>query len=168
MSLQSSYPSKRRASTTDNTNNVNSFFFVVIPFQTKGFYNRLYGCVSYSLFVVIPFQTKGFYNNKQQQQQHHFQSSYPSKRRASTTITCNKKTKIMRSSYPSKRRASTTWLGIKGRRSPRVVIPFQTKGFYNSVVELMSVCKLGRHTLPNEGLLQPFGNKEDAAFAIER
>ena len=36
---QSSYPSKRRASTTGDGKKQRKIFFVVIPFQTKGFYN---------------------------------------------------------------------------------------------------------------------------------
>ena len=60
--------------------------FVVIPFQTKGFYNWMSKSRPVVPFVVIPFQTKGFYNkNRQTHEEVNLQSSYPSKRRASTT-----------------------------------------------------------------------------------
>ena len=58
-----SYLSKREASTTQKVQDVLSYSSVVIPLQTKGFYNReqryqpWYWC-----WVVIPLQTKGFYN----------------------------------------------------------------------------------------------------------
>ena len=59
---KSSYPSKRKASTTCEAQSGGGSRCVVIPFQTKGFYNCQRLQLDQRSVVVIPFQTKGFYN----------------------------------------------------------------------------------------------------------
>ena len=59
-----SYLSKREASTTQKVQDVLSYSSVVIPLQTKGFYNvHMLGIGTRTSGVVIPLQTKGFYND---------------------------------------------------------------------------------------------------------
>ena len=128
--------------------------WVVIPFQTKGFYNSDRCHYAIRRGVVIPFQTKGFYNGDWQKcdisasrhtlpnerlLQHDIAtytttytvSSYPSKRKASTTSWSLNGANVTKSSYPSKRKASTTVATPPTPTALQVVIPFQTKGFYN-------------------------------------
>ncbi len=62
---------------------------VVIPLQTRGFYNPTERETN-SIPVVIPLQTRGFYNAAANDIVHRSKLSYPSKREASTTVELEK------------------------------------------------------------------------------
>ena len=81
-----SYLSKREASTTDWEQGWLPSSEVVIPLQTKSFYNRPNCKPMAQSIVVIPLQTKGFYNLSTVVENKNFLVlSYLSKRKASTT-----------------------------------------------------------------------------------
>ena len=107
-----------------------------------------------------------------------FKLSYLSKRKASTTQACgiypvsvwcchtSPNERLLQQllglwcsykrtlSYLSKRKASTTYFRRGKRKYSCVVIPLQTKGFYNLQKLIVTTQQLSCHTSPNERLLQ--------------
>ena len=122
-----SYLSKREASTTQKVQDVLSYSSVVIPLQTKGFYNReqryqpWYWC-----WVVIPLQTKGFYNTYSIQKKVAKSSCHTSpNERLLQLRRCRMCCLTVRLSYLSKRKASTTCICL-------VLVPEQVELSYLS------------------------------------
>ena len=130
---------------------------VVIPLQTRGFYNLQRASLWAQLNVVItPPNERLLQQVTACSVPVNWKLSYPSKREASTTLesiritVCLKvviplqtrgfynanrmsaRQLVIKLSYPSKREASTTMDGSGSMFVGNVVIPLQTRGFYNS------------------------------------
>ena len=132
---------------------------VVIPLQTRGFYNSQRILWKWDT-VVIPLLTRGFYNLALPQVLRRRESCHTPPNERLLQLNDFIRTNVLHGlSYPSKREASTTcrrWFGA-GLRT--VVIPLQTRGFYNIMKKISVAVLLCCHTPPNERLLQLSGEK---------